>query len=259
VVDRRRIQTGNTIISTRGRDRGFSMVDLLVSIAVIALLIGIITPTLAHVKDAADKVVCASNLRQVGLGLTMYADDHEGRYPEGLATGDGTVDPQIAHTGEDPNAWNGLGWLVADGYLSTPQIFYCPAHQGEHTAEAYADGWMMLDQPIRTNYAYRGVSPQQTLLNPADDAVEAASDADSATVLIADGFSTSADFNHENGFNTLNLGLSVAWLSDESGTLRTALLTGVQETEQAWSILDNEIAPTEMEQPGIESFSLFPG
>jgi len=240
------------------RRTGFSMVDLLVSIAVIALLVGIITPTLAHVKDAADKIVCASNLRQIGLGLTMYAEDHEGRYPQSLGSVAAGDDPQLAHTGENPNAWSGLGWLVADGYLSTPQIFYCPAHQGEHTADAYTDEWMTLDESIRTNYAYRGVSPDHHFMDLVDAGSEALRDADAATVLIADGFSTSADFNHDNGFNTLNLGLSVAWLSDANGTLRSALLTSVQQTEQAWSILDREIAPTDFEQPGLESFSLFP-
>jgi len=224
------------------------MIDLLVSIVVIAILISIISPTLAHVREAADKVVCASNLRQVGLCLSMYQDDYDGflpaeRRPAYARAATASPDPQLAHTGETPNAWSGLGWLVADGYLSTPEVLYCPAHTGEVTHENHAAGWRMLDREIRTNYAYRGALAERAALNPGPLAESDHSDNPQAhAVLAADAFSTPGDISHAGGFNTLALSLSVTWHSDandELVALARSSAGGVNPNE-AWTILDRE-------------------
>ena len=222
------------------------MIDLLVSITVIAVLISIISPTLSHVREAADKVVCASNLRQVGLCLSMYQDDYDGvlpaeRRPDYARAASAAPDPQIAHTGESPSAWSGLGRLVADGYLSTPEVLYCPAHTGEVSYENHAAGWRLLDREIRTNYAYRGALAEHAAPSRGPDA----SDGDrprAFAVLAADAFSTPGDISHTNGFNTLSLSLSVAWhgdSSDELVTLARSSAGGVNPND-AWTILDRE-------------------
>ena len=63
--------------------RGFTLVELLVVIGVIALLIGLLLPTLARARAAARDVACLSNLRQVHAGLIFYADASGGRVPVG--------------------------------------------------------------------------------------------------------------------------------------------------------------------------------
>lgn len=60
------------------RAAGFTLIELLVVIAIIALLTAILLPTLAKARDAAERVSCASNLRQIYLSGSMYADDHKG-------------------------------------------------------------------------------------------------------------------------------------------------------------------------------------
>ncbi|MBO6512696.1 MAG: DUF1559 domain-containing protein [Phycisphaerales bacterium] len=60
------------------RPFGFTLIELLVVIAIIALLIGILLPALASARASARAVVCESNLRQLTLGWTLYADDHRG-------------------------------------------------------------------------------------------------------------------------------------------------------------------------------------
>ena len=60
------------------RKRGFTLVELLVVIAIIAILAAIITPVLIEAKDAARMKRCVSNLRQLGMAIAQYVDDHSG-------------------------------------------------------------------------------------------------------------------------------------------------------------------------------------
>jgi len=253
------------------RMRGLSMIDLLVSIAVIAVLVSLISPALAHIRTAANQVVCASNLRQVGLCLSMYKDDHHSMLPQERRPADlpddTPTDPQIAHTGEHPGAWSSLGWLVDEHYISTPKVFYCPSHEGTETEELYADAWRTLDRPIRTNYAYRGElarplhAPTPGSLTDEDDIFARhdgrnSTTATGASVLVSDAFTSQADLNHATGFNTLTTGLSVAWLDDESRAIQGLIADYADRgigTDEAWSILDRRIEP--IDNPSSENVS----
>jgi type II secretory pathway pseudopilin PulG len=59
----------------------FTLVELLIVIGIITILISILLPALSRVRKAAQEVVCQSNLRQFGIGATMYADQNKGRLP----------------------------------------------------------------------------------------------------------------------------------------------------------------------------------
>ena len=61
------------------RRNAFTLIELLVVIAIIAMLLSILMPVLAMVKETAKRTVCASNIRQHLLALTMYADGNDGK------------------------------------------------------------------------------------------------------------------------------------------------------------------------------------
>ena len=116
-----------------GKARAFTLVELLVVIAIIALLVSILLPVLAKAKEQAMISVCASQLKQIGLALNMYADDNDQWTPP-LRPYQG--DPEDVRYGYSPWADNekwGLGRLIPQ-YMDSARagkILYCPAQRDQ--------------------------------------------------------------------------------------------------------------------------------
>ena len=65
----------------RSRQRGFTLIELLVVIAIIAILAAILFPVFAQAREQARMSSCLSNLKQLGMGITMYRSDWDSRGP----------------------------------------------------------------------------------------------------------------------------------------------------------------------------------
>lgn len=118
------------------RAEAFTLIELLVVIAIIALLMAILLPALQRAREQSYKVVCANNLKQLGLILRMYGDDNDGQLPR-LAAGNWLWD--IAYCTTD--------YMISKG--ADRHTFYCPADPTKNGdmaicwqyTEAYANTW----------------------------------------------------------------------------------------------------------------------
>lgn len=224
--------------------RAFTLLDVLVSIAVIALLIAILSPTLSKVQETSRRVVCASNLRQAGLALQMYADDWRGLLPPSafLRGEDGETAemmtlrlPPEVRWRVTREGWDGLGLLYRAEYLPAAGVYYCPSHHGDHPYEAYEPQWQGASGEIVGNYHFRGEDA---------DGRRALYTIHPEAAITADGMRTQDDYNHDTGINVLRAGLHVAWMDDSNQVLRSMLALGDDDhpddhsLDDAWDFLD---------------------
>jgi prepilin-type N-terminal cleavage/methylation domain-containing protein/prepilin-type processing-associated H-X9-DG protein len=94
--------------------RGFTLIELLVVIAIIGILAGILLPVLSRARESARKTQCMSNIKQIGMGLIMYANENSEQFPS-----------DTAYSGSNP-AMRALNLLYTD-YVSDRKVFNCPS------------------------------------------------------------------------------------------------------------------------------------
>lgn len=108
--------------------RGFSLVELLVVIGIIAALVGILLPALNAAREHAKRIVCMSNTHQLAIAWTMYAQANRGR----LCSANPSSDTFLAGIGLQPKSfsWVGDGTDPSQGllwpYVRDARVYFCP-------------------------------------------------------------------------------------------------------------------------------------
>ena len=116
---------------SKAKNAGFTLIELLVVIAIIALLIGILLPSLSAARQTALTTVCQLNMRQVGTAGIMYANDYEDKIWPANIWLRRSDDPDIARdfTIEDENKWGSAPGVIFDYVDNAHDILECPKNQ----------------------------------------------------------------------------------------------------------------------------------
>ena len=114
--------------------RGFTLIELLVVIAIIAILAAILFPVFGRARENARRASCASNLKQIGLGMAQYTSEYDGLFPKSNGSGSrGSWRQEIAK------------------YVKNNDLFRCPSNPNNNKTVNKADTDKGLPE-VKTSY-----------------------------------------------------------------------------------------------------------
>ena len=154
------------------RVRAFTLVELLVVIGIIAILVGLLLPSLSKAREQANRTACLSNMRQLGVTLLEYSIRNRDRIPIGYTGPSGSEQKQwnyvVRYNRGGTLQVMALGLLVEANMINDPTAFFCPSETNEQwqfntQLNPWPNPWetavaSSVDQQTRVGYACRPVT-----------------------------------------------------------------------------------------------------
>ena len=126
---------------TRG---GFTLPELLVVMGIIAVLAGLLLPTVGRAREQGRRTVCLSNLRTLGQALVSYANAHKDRLPNG--------NPPLVWISYD--AANQVMVAFNDQFVKEPRVFLCPSDRDSPVPDAITTADQLQPNSARLSYEF---------------------------------------------------------------------------------------------------------
>jgi prepilin-type N-terminal cleavage/methylation domain-containing protein/prepilin-type processing-associated H-X9-DG protein len=146
--------------STFRKSKGFTLIELLVVIAIISILAAILFPVFARARENARRASCMSNLKQIGLGMMMYVQDYDERYPLSKVNAP-QADPNMPGSKfvvtSDTACSDGhcISWMdLLQPYTKSTQLFVCPSvRNGTYPSYGYSGAIGNSSEKYKYNFA----------------------------------------------------------------------------------------------------------
>ena len=119
----------------KGLTEAFTLIELLVVLAMIAILVAMATPTFDHRPVKADLIRCHNHLRQVGVGMLVWAEDHGDQFPQQISASNGWT---LEFGGGQLAIFQSLTRL--SNTVTEPSTWHCPTDKSKKSSTNYNDG-----------------------------------------------------------------------------------------------------------------------